>query len=243
MVSENGVNYIVACYLGERRTPGPPGEVFIKRHLDYLQDKNVPVSRVSIVVSTDSAEDANRALNAVKKYDGYYTNLKFFIRRNVSYSYGAWNDTVNDSIRNLENFDYFFLVEDDYLPARDDFLKILIDRLNDKTAYVCQKVYDAQPGGFQRHASASSGMLHGVLAKEVYGKFDSVFDIKPAINYPQAETNQVNFLNYIRDSGYNFSDISDISGIHFLENLQGSGARIKTVDELNGPPLLLPIMS
>lgn len=236
------INYVVACYLGPRRSTGPAGEVFIKRHLEYLEENNVPLSRVSVVLSADNSEQVVRAQPSMKKVKDYYTDIKLFIRHNVSYSYGAWSDTINSSIQNGEDIDYFFLIEDDYLPARPDFLDILMSRLDEETAFVCQKVFE-QPsvGGVSTHAAVSNGMLSGRLAKNVYEQFESVFEIVPAYNYPQAERNQVNFLNNISSAGYKFTDVSDECSVHFLEHKVGGDPIIKIIDEDSGPPLLLPI--
>ena len=68
------INYIVACYLGKRRSAGLPGEVFLERHLTYLEENNIPVDRVSVVLSADDQEQvarANLSMRKNKKYLGF----------------------------------------------------------------------------------------------------------------------------------------------------------------------------
>jgi hypothetical protein len=237
------INYIIAGYIGRRRSGGPAGELLIKRHLDYLQKNNVRVDRISVVISADNEVNARLGLKVINSYTNYYTEIKTFVRHNVGFSYAAWNDAINQSLERGDDFDYYFLIEDDYIPARSDFIDVFVSKLNGQTAFACQKVFDAMPGGFQRHAAVSNGVLDARAARIIHNQFGVVFDIEPAVNYPQAERNQVQFLNNVIKSGYKFSDTSDVASIHYLDNPGGNGQFIKIMNEDSGPPLLLPIVS
>jgi hypothetical protein len=178
----------------------------------------------------------------LKEFTPYYTELKLFNRSNDGYSYGAWNDAVTESISNNEGFTHFFLVEDDYVPARIDFLDVFLSKCNAKNAFVCQKVYEAVEGGFPRHPAVSNGMLLGEAAVKACENSGSALTTMMAMTYPQAEHDQLHFLDGIEECGYTYTDTADVAGLVFLAKSRDPlGYTFIELNLESGKPLLMPI--
>jgi hypothetical protein len=238
------VNYVVACFLGERRSMSiKDPRVFIETHLDWLSDNNIHIDRVSVMLNAENEKQINDMQNIVDSYSPYYVELKTFVRPNRGHSYGLWNTAISTSIEKREGFTHFFLVEDDYVPCRTDFLDVFMSHLTEKNAFVCQKVHEGTPGGFQRHASVSNGLLDAAAAESVMRKIGQPLSIQPSFSYTQAEFNQQYFTNGLVENGYTFSDTSDVAATEFLKlnPLDYSEFSIQIMDEEAGPPLLQPI--
>jgi len=235
---EPSINYIVACYLGQRRTPVPHDPAnFISAQLDWL-DKNRPgIERVSIVINARNGDDVRTASGIVKEFMPFYTDIKVYGRPNAGYSYVAWSETISNSIEAKDDFSHFVLVEDDYIPGRNDFLEILESRLVDSVGYVCQKVYEAVPGGFPRHTALPHGMLRADAARAVYDTFGTVFGLDPTQHYVAADTNQRHWMDLLQELGYTFTDTSDVSDTIFCD-LDGS---MIDIDSGIGDPTFRPI--
>lgn len=235
----NNTNYVVVFYLGKRRSNAVTDKsLLIDKHLNYLSDNNIPLSRVTVVINTDKKEDVFTAGNRLAKFKDYYTELKVIIRPNVGHSYGGWSDAVNSCLEKGEKFKYYFLSEDDYLPGRTDFIDILASRMDIDTAYVCQKTtkWLGKP-----HAAGSNGLLSGDLAKRIYNRYKSALKIYPSILYCEAEDNQVHFLDNFTKSGFKIRDISDICSVPFL--CEGADTK-KYIQELGvegAEPIMIPI--
>jgi len=237
------VNYIVACYLGERRTDAVVDTTrYIHSHLKWLKDNQVDVARVSVVLNGRGEEDVIAMMRMLDKHKPYYTELKLFARANQGFSYGAWNSNINANVKKREGFTHYFCVEDDYVPVRKDFLEVFASKLNDVTGYAAQKVFDDVEGGFPRHAAVSNGMLSHEAAQAAYDKHGSVFKaVSSGVSYWEAERDQLNFLANIVDCGYGFTDTSNVAATKFLEKVRHARFRVITIDKHSGPPLLEPI--
>jgi hypothetical protein len=211
------INYIVVCYLGERRLEsGLTPSILIRKHLETLRDFNAPVDKVSIVINADSPEQVVEAASVIEEYQPYYTKSKIYSRRNVGHSYGGWADTIDHCIWSGEHYDYFFLIEDDYIPARPDFLKVFTSSMDEGVGYICQKVEDREARG-KRHAGMSAGLLPWEPARQAYSKNGSAFRVIPSINYFEAEKNQIGFLDNITDLQYRIVDVSDKCSTIYVE--------------------------
>jgi hypothetical protein len=199
--------------MGERRSAGPACHV--RDHLDFLSNANAPLDRVVLVLNADSKDDIVNFAREVQPYKPYYTDLSVIIRNNQDFSYGGWNSAIDASVRAGNETDYF-LMEDDYVPAVDNFIDIFYERMTDGVAYVCPKILDTHG---QPHAAHSVGLLSGEAARLMVKHHGSPLLIAPAHNYSGVEWNQVHFLDNMTASGYKISDIADrysvpFSGLH-----------------------------
>jgi hypothetical protein len=120
--------------------------------------------------------------------------------KNGGGSYTAWGKAIQEVLK--EDFDYHFLIEDDYVPVADYFYKPFVERCGPNTAYVCQYWLD-------NHASVSNGLFSDKVAKDLKKHFGAVFDcINDRDDWPGMVLNQISFLNFAKTAGYTFSDVS-----------------------------------
>jgi len=238
------INYIIACYLGQRRTKTAKSpEDFLKMHLNWLQENKIDLGRVTVVINSEDLNQAKCAANIVAEYKPYYTDLRFFVRMNVGHSYGAWSDAIEACMDKDEHFSHYFLIEDDYLPNDVKFIDYFLSKFVGNVAYVCQLILPPQPG-IVRHASISNGLLHGVAVSGMRKMGEQVFTIFPSIDYRDAEVNQVSFLNNLFEHGFDMNDVSDITSIEFVEKSSRTGGRLKTMyfGDQSKPLIIKPIV-
>jgi hypothetical protein len=212
------IHYIVATYLGNHGSIlvntllQSDRHHFIKRHLECLSKYKVDdITKVSFIVNEHKKNDDLEILKIAQECS-LQIPIEVVFRENTGYSYAAWNKGVTDSIKNNEPFDYYFLIEDDYLPNRDYFYQPFIDAVKENTAFVSQ-VWRTN------HAAMSNGLLVGKCAEKILEKYPSVFNVKTEnTSYYTAIYNQVNFLSYAKDLGMNFTDVCDTSLQVYLNN-------------------------
>jgi hypothetical protein len=208
------LHYVVACYLGRRRNPHVENsETYLREHLSFIRRSKV-IDRATIVLNSESLEQTARCVEIMQTFGAQNTNL--IVRDNIGFSYGAWNDCV----RAYLDFDseYFFLVEDDYIPASDEFASVFFDKMSPTTGYVAS-IYDTSaPEG--AHASMSIGLLSAsaaVDARNLYGEpLRVVGGEDDHFFYETAERNQVAFLNNIIGAGYSVASAGDTARMPFV---------------------------
>jgi hypothetical protein len=126
--------------------------------------------------------------------------IKLLYRKNGGGSYTAWDSAIQAVLK--DDYDYHFLIEDDYVPVTDYFYQPFVEMFKSETAYICQFWID-------NHASVSNGLFSGKAAKDLKEKFGSIFDcINNRDDWAGQVLNQVNFLNFAKKAGYTFGDVS-----------------------------------
>ena len=110
------INYIIACYFGTRRFYNKnyieDNFYYVKKHLKFFKnfkDKNIQQITFVINGNIENLQIFQDLLSSFCDIDYEIIN-----RPNIDYSYGAWEEAI---IKNLNKFDYFMLMEDDYAPA------------------------------------------------------------------------------------------------------------------------------
>ena len=205
------IHYIVAVYLGNHGSPlvnsllQKDKHHFVKRHLECLTKFKVDdITKVTFVVNQH--EDQNDfELLKITQESSLQIPIEVIFRENTGYSYAGWNKVVTDSIKNNELFDYYFLIEDDYLPNQDYFYQPFIDAVKENTAFVSQ-VWRTN------HAAISNGILVGKSAEEILKSYQTVFNVKTDnTSYYTGVYNQLNFLSYAKDLGMSFTDVCETS--------------------------------
>jgi hypothetical protein len=153
------------------------------------------------------------------------------VRPNTGFSYAAWNDAINQCVENREDFSHYMLMEDDYIPARSDFLDVFLSKMDDNVGFVCHKLsHEALSAIFttQIHAGISNGLLLGQAAREAYETYGSALCMYKHNNaeYDWSSIQlQIHFLDFVTKSGYTITDPADISSAPFLHNFDaGTGA-------------------
>jgi hypothetical protein len=226
------INYVVALYFGARKMPGvnnmlrkDPYSV-AKAHLHALNTLDIPAVKKATFVVSEYKHDVDKGI--LKVIDEYQSKIPIEVvfRKNLGYSYSAWNDVVNSEIDICDSNDYFFLFEDDYVANEDYFYQDYLDKLKDNVGYVCQ-----DKGEF--HARLGNGIISADIAKKIKESQGSVFFI-PHQNddYDGAILNQYHFLDSVKKAGYSLAGMEDkhvtiyqhAYGFNYRGNLAGNVA-------------------
>lgn len=169
------VNYIIAT-IGDIKHRNiqlnelPAYESYLRLHLEkLLENFSSEIKQITICMPETNTITG-----------GYYSSISEIEKKfpcpvvkihmpNHNQSYGQW-------IRALEQyreFDYSILIEDDYYPDNQDFVKILIDEYLNclvgtsvKSAYLCS-LTGAGPAGRPLHARISNGILNKTSQEEI----------------------------------------------------------------------------
>lgn len=235
------INYIPVFYFGIKRNNNPKDKFFfLKKHLEFISnltlDSNI---EASFVINKTEFEDIQKIESVVSDY---LIKIPFEIiyRKNVNSSYGGWNDAIKKNIN--KDYDYSFLIEDDYLPTSNDFYKPFLQEMSPNVAYVCTKVFNGQKRGFPRHAAISNGLISNEKCKIVLQQNNKVFYLSSSStnNYHSAEYSQVLFLSLLTAYGFTFEQISDDFSKPFLDS--NEKGVINYGGDLDAPiiPLVVP---
>jgi hypothetical protein len=241
------VNYIVANYIGPLRTYSHYQKLFNKdplyffrKHLEFIKTVDSAYQVTATFVFNDDIDlKVRNELESIVQ-----DNVEIIFRKNAGFSYGIWNDTI---IKNLNHYDYFFLIEDDYLPCHVDFLDPFIKRIKNNVAFVCGLVDRASSEIFPGHVlvddepflfpSISNGLISATACQKVYSKTGSVFKLNLNTDYWSAYTNQIYFCKPFTDMGYNIVDtLSEYSSPY-----NNANAKDLVIYGKGKPPLLSPI--
>jgi hypothetical protein len=202
------INYVVACYVGIRRNLVLDPYEYVLAHLktlDEYQDENVYKITLVLNVDGDEGYDFFNHFNRLCQDRDYLKDrVDFVFRQNRGFSYASWEDAI---IRNMGVADYFFLVEDDYLPGYKDYYRPFLEQLmNKNVGYCCSKVSHTHG----RHAGMSSGMMRADVARAIYIE-------RAATHYGVGEWSQVHFLDFMEQVGYTFNDPSHLVSTPFYD--------------------------
>jgi len=213
------IHYVIATYLGPRRIDPMPHDPLchVKLHLKFLKKYPNVVHKSTIVCNQYDPILEEQLITLTQN-----TNTELILRENKGCSYAAWEQAV---IQNLfQNFDYHFLIEDDYIPLDQNFLQPYLYKSGPNIAYTCSL---AKNFPTQRHAGISNGLLSNQLAEEIYKNNHALFHLKtkntPELQkrfknthkeYGICEYNQVFFLDPFTNEGYKINHVADVSKIY-----------------------------
>jgi hypothetical protein len=129
---------------------------------------------------------------------------------NIGRSYGQWS-RVYDRYR--DNFDYYLLIEDDYLPWSPYFDAILVEIFKEKLlktncGYLCGKVWGKNrflPGESDAiHAAVANGLVSSKALKDVWKHFGELPHDKE-----EYSAGQLIFSDAFYEVGYTIEDYTD----------------------------------
>jgi hypothetical protein len=204
------INYVIATWNGTRISAWLSliyYEQVLKNHINTLNSFKNNVTQITIM----------------KPYSGivndYYNvelndNVKIIDCANEYQSYGQWLKAVELF---LSDFDYFVFIEDDYVPAIDDFDLKLIEMYEEGT-YLCSMA-DTLNGIFSHHAAISNGIISKktiekiILSKNYKKWFDEHSDLSfGGINY------QIVFSDYLIENGISILDYRKKYKVDFVRS-------------------------
>lgn len=225
--------YIVCLYFGNRRQGYNKEDRFhlLREHMKFLSQCNdTDIKRAKIVINLDGYSSPVVIKDI---FNEYKTPMKvdLILRDNFDFSYGAWNTGIIHDINEYGDADYYFLIEDDYLPLSKEFYLPFVKKINNKTKFVCclcsktnsdLKEIAIKHGILEKHipkihASISNGLLDGGVAKDIYEKYQSIFLLTNSDNYYFADMNQLIFLYNLTNEGFSIDDISKDYALPFLQ--------------------------
>jgi len=220
------IHYIVSVYIGKRLTQSVNRLIekdpyhFIKKHLECLSKFKVPdISKVTFVISKNDAEIDEHAKDVLQEYD-LDIPVEFILRENLGMSYAGWNEVIHKSLENGDDYDYFFLIEDDYVPHIDYFYNYFVEAANERTFFVAQKYMNFSENA---HPAVSNGLVSYRLAKDVKAKMGSVFKVDVSTgDYWLGVQNQIHYLKNAQSMGYEFHDVESTTIVPFLDRTKYS---------------------
>lgn len=244
--------YIVPFYFGDRMVSQRVPEYknllsqnkfyFVEKHIEFLSSyPNDDLEKIIFLVNQRPEDDVNeiqsffdlRTKELQERFDFVLT-----FRENRNISYGAWNDAICNDLQTSGKSEYYFCLEDDYLPSTNNFIYPFIEKCNEATPYVCCKaVYDS----YITYASVSNGLFLKSACKRVYEKNQCIFSLtnRSEYSYSDACSIQETFYRPFLEMGYDMIDILDNYFVPFFESDTG---RIKKIGNENHPTLIEPIL-
>ena len=226
---EQSVNYIVAIYGGKRRHYGleTPVDKFIEKHINYLNSNPKHITDFTFVFSESNNQNEKNSIKMCEDFiEKSHLNGNIIIRENKAGSYGAWNDTI---IKYYKNTTHSFLIEDDYIPCRLDFLDFFLKKDGDDVSYVASHFNEIHV------AAIANGLISSKKVEETLLNHNTVFQIMDDTTYGTGlYQNQICFLNAINGRRV---DITDIGHTLFFDG----EITIPYIDE-NTPKLIEPIL-
>lgn len=239
------IHYIVCFYLGHRRSVKFNNIIdndqtyFLRKHLEFLQTCGTEITEATFVVNGDVPKEfAEYALQNAPK------NVKINVagRKNHGFSYGAWNDVIADNIRRENRHNYYFMIEDDYLPCRPDFYKPFVEKCTDETPFVCCKVSPSNIDS-KGHPAISNGIIQGKACEYMLLKWDHIFHILEERlcnnSYDNAYLIQTYYFIHFEREGFGFTDVAEEYCFPFHESINDT---ISYHGNTNGERLILPLL-
>lgn len=231
------INYIAAFYLGNRvhsdyNEALKTNSLFmLEKHIEALFDTDIEL--VTFVFNLDDISLSKNIEEKIRNYDIKF-NYECCFRENKGCSYGAWNDVM---IKNLNNFEYFFLIEDDYIPTIKNFYEPFIEKCTLDFPYVCEFCDKTKEG--LSFASISNGLMNSKACKAVYEKHKSIFKIYNDNNYLETfYKTQMECYEYFINNGFGIKDILDEYSAPFMSSIT---KQITIYGDAKNPVLLSPI--
>jgi hypothetical protein len=236
------VHYIVCFYFGNRKSAKfnnivKSDQLFLlKKHLEYLETCGPEIKESTFIVNGDFLETVSEYVTK-NEPKNVKLNLKF--RENTDFSYGAWNDVIKNSILDGKEFDYHFMMEDDYLPNKPDFYKPFVEKCVGQTAFVCCMLWPKEGSG--RHPAISNGLVRNDACKLILEKHSSVFNVNntPGGDYSVGCSIQRSYHTYFEQEKYILDDLSDQYYFPFHDS-QNDG--IVDHGNSNGEKLIIPLL-
>lgn len=245
------INYVIPFYIIDGFIDGSRNNTYhridkffaVKSHVFTLYKKFMPdvVKATFVINKSDCVKEGeieDIIDNLRKKYkqpDEIPIEVKY--RDNWGYSYGAWEYHMRESLN--EQYDYYFLTEDDYIVARQDlvFYEPFLKKFTEKTAFVCGLWAGPPPNGPDKqigHPAISYGLYSAKACENVLNKCGEIFfDYNHRSSTKGAYDGwQGNYHNHFIDCGYEIDHTIDLIPTVFRNRVYG----------VHGPPVILPLI-
>jgi hypothetical protein len=135
-MSNNKTCLIINFWLGERRRNpdiyDQDRTIYVKKQIEFLTryQNDIDTIYFTFNIEPEHYHLISEVINLIPKKINN-SNVKINIRKNINFSYGAWNEIVK---KEIENYDYFIFNEDDYVFVQDKWDEYLINKFNSKNS-------------------------------------------------------------------------------------------------------------
>lgn len=204
--------YIIATYGGQRLSGKiAERELYLREHLQQLTEVQHNIDTIIVIVNTDKTE-ARSFTQYIESLPDTIGNSKLIVERreNIGLSYGAFNHVFKGHV---SEFDYFILLEDDYIPVEDNFDTNLIRLIEERpaTVYLCALIgwkTDKKEG--DPHAAMAYGIMGRRIIQQVLDNGE--FDYKKG-------NGQASFSQSVLP----FGELTDLSNVYRIPYFLGGG--------------------
>lgn len=202
------VNYVIAGWSGSRACGQDAnlGKRYIIRHINQLNNIRHNLTQITICNPANPlTQEHNHYLEILKELKCNGCKIEILDRKNEMVAYGSWSDAY---AKYRKTFDYYILMEDDYVPVKDNFDSILINMLNDKKAGYLGAFLSTTscvPDG-RKHMGVTNGIASSEAMEAVFLKFGSLM---AQYVEPMYWLNQINFSLAFLDAGFTLADWSE----------------------------------
>jgi len=209
------INYVVSFYITDNVKSVERNNIYhssdkffaIKFHVDALNAfYNPDVVKATFVINKSDCVQIGDVESVLKQCGPTKIPIEVKYRDNWGLSYGAWEHHIRETIN--DDYDYYFLTEDDYCISNDRFYDVFHKKFTDDTAMVC--------GLYDGHPAVSYGLVPQKICKDMLSRYGEIFQTyNKRLNNPNYPYDgwqgyyHMNFLN----AGYSIKDITDISPV------------------------------
>jgi hypothetical protein len=165
------INYVIACWSGDRRGKTPNFEkdnlYYIRNHIDSLKELKHNLTQITVVIPFNpyqSVEYSRYIDNLPKKIQ--HADVVVIYKENYGQSYGSYSRTYE---KYRKQFDYYIFIEDDYVFVQNNFDQILVSLHGEKSkcGYLCSLVLNTHG----RHAALSNGIASSDTLEIIFDKY------------------------------------------------------------------------
>ena len=244
------ISYIVACWFGERRAQTAEYKedklFYIKTQLEKFKHLNTDIEELIFVINntgeTEYVKICDQACKLIRSFKKIKTRI--ILRENKDFSYGAWDHALQLT---ANDFDYSFLIEDDYVPVVDYFEKKFISFFDNgqEIVFVASAWQEAfSPGvsgsddevmDYMVASSAAKDAIRGVFKNLKYHASVSNGVIKNSI-YSTVFASQKKGFELHDNEGWTNSlpdyVIAEINQTNFLDTYTNAGFKVVDVRNL-----------
>lgn len=235
------LNYVVACWAGERRFMHPAMKhdrtTFLKMHLRQLERLKHDIARVTVVVNAAPDDQLSKRFDSfVDEIDGTRlrrATISVIRRANIGMSYGAWDAAF---VRDGDAFSHYVWIEDDYVFVHDRFDLEMLEMMRVSGCdYLCGVANDGY--GHERHAAISNGMVNSEILTRVRNKYGELPHAKSSLYRDNETVGQVGMSRAIIDVGGKLSDFVEFGWSVPFSHLGG----VHMYGDPKGPRMIAPV--
>lgn len=227
------IHYIVSVYVGTRgnrrvnKLLVDPTD-FVRRHIETFSMYKIPdIKKATFVVSPSNDRSRDESVvNFIKDRSSQFTDIEIsaVIRENNNnFSYGSWEYGMKNCLH--EDL-HFFLIEDDYIPYRDEFYLPFVQKSNKRVGYVAQWYVDPKS---DRDSEQRMKIKHAAIS-------NGLITIDAARAHHRTYKQCINLVAKKGEGG----NIGVLSQMHFLDNFVKIGLSVEDLYDDYCHPFLNP---